>query len=76
VNPLANYLERTGTPQAAFAARLERLLGTKVHQQQVSRWATGSTPRIGVRYLIAKATRGAVPVAAWPVKPRKSKSAA
>ena len=72
MNPLADYLQSAEVSQAAFAARLSRLHGARVMQQQVSRWVTGATPSLSYRRLISRATGGKVPVSAWPAVPSRA----
>lgn len=76
MNPLAAYLERTGTTQAAFAERLTRLGREKIWQQQVSAWAAVRVPSRGTRRLIARATRGEVPADSWTAVKKPKRRAA
>lgn len=57
---LARWLERTGTTQAEFAAKIG------AHQTQVSRYATGArSPSRRLRSVIEIATGGAVRLRSW-----------
>jgi len=77
-NPLAVYLSERSLTQTEFAERFSAATGRKVRQQQISRWALVGPPWM-YRVLIARVTRGAVPVEAWPekpaTKPRKKRAA-
>jgi len=65
---LSDFLKRTGTKQADFAARVG------VTQPVISRIVNGQTPRLALALRIAKAAQ--VPVASLLTDARSSQSAA
>jgi DNA-binding transcriptional regulator YdaS (Cro superfamily) len=75
-SPLGEWLELTGTKQKPFAARLASIRGARVHQSNVSQWATGEqSPSDAVVVAIELATDGAVPRTAWECWRRRNPAA-
>lgn len=64
--PLARWLDRKGMTRRAFAARCTTAAGRPINHRVVERWARGdAVPAAASRTVIARATRGDVPVSAW-----------
>lgn len=66
LTPLGRWLNAGRVRQEDFAEMLAKIRGVAPTQPQISNWSTGKViPTISTRHLIAKATKGAVPVEAW-----------
>jgi hypothetical protein len=64
--PLARWLDAKGMTRRAFAIRCTTAAGRPIDHRVVERWARGDVvPSASSRTVIARATRGDVPVSVW-----------